>query len=74
MTPGAEPRVLKEKHRSLVLRQRGATARAIWFNCADQPMPRTPWDVAFTVERNEYQGSVTAQMHVKAVRPAAQTT
>ena len=74
VTLGAEPRVLKEKHRSLVLRQRGATARAIWFNCADQPMPRTPWDVAFTVERNEYQGSVTAQMHVKAVRPAAQTT
>ena len=71
VTLGAEPRVLKEKHRSLVLRQGGAKARAIWFNSADQPMPRLPWDVAFTVERNEYQGAVSAQMQVKAVRAAA---
>jgi hypothetical protein len=28
-------------------------------------------DVAFTIERNEYQGTVTPQMHVRAVRAAS---
>jgi single-stranded-DNA-specific exonuclease len=65
-----EPRVLKEKHLSFVLRQRGARARAIWFNSTAHELPGTPWDVAFTVERNEYQGVVSPQMHVKAVRAA----
>jgi single-stranded-DNA-specific exonuclease len=67
---GGEPRVLKEKHLSLVFRQGDTKARAIWFNSAAHALPRTPWDVAFTVERNEYQGMVSPQMHVKAVRAA----
>jgi len=65
-----EPRVLKEKHLSLVFQQNGTKARAIWFNSATQERPCTPWDVAFTIERNEYQGVISAQMHVKAVRAA----
>ena len=56
VTLGGEPRVLKEKHLSLVFRQGSAKARAIWFNSAAQELPRPPWDVAFTVERNEYRG------------------
>jgi hypothetical protein len=30
-----------------------------------------PWDVAFTVERNEYQGIVRPQVQIKAVRSTA---
>jgi single-stranded-DNA-specific exonuclease len=67
----AEPRVMKEKHLSLEFRQRGAGTRAVWFGAASHTLPKPPWDVAFTVERNEYQGTVRAQMQVKAVRSTA---
>ncbi len=67
----AEPRVMKEKHFSFILRQSGAEARAVWFGAASEPLPRLPWDVAFEIERNEYQGRVTPQMQIRAVRTAA---
>ncbi len=31
-------------------------------------LPRGPWDVAFTVERNEFNGRVDAQMQIVAIR------
>jgi single-stranded-DNA-specific exonuclease len=70
VTLTAEPRVMKEKHLSLLLRQDGREARAVWFGAAELELPRLPWDVAFTIERNEYQGRVTPQLHVRAVRSA----
>ncbi len=63
-----EPRVLKEKHLLLTLRQDGDDSRAIWFNSAAQKLPPQPWDIAFEIERNEYQGYVSPQIQVKAVR------
>jgi len=59
---------MKEKHLSLMLRQGRDEHRAVWFGSAAQELPRLPWDVAFTIERNEWQGNVSAQIHVKAVR------
>jgi single-stranded-DNA-specific exonuclease len=70
VTPAAEPRVLKEKHLSLILRQGNRERRAIWFNAAAESLPQAPWDIAFTVERNEYQGLIAPQIHLKAVRAA----
>lgn len=67
----SEPRILKEKHLSLMLRQAKHRRKAIWFNGAGEPLPPQPWDVAFTLERNEYQGNVTADIRVKAVRTAS---
>ncbi len=67
----AEPRVMKEKHLSLIFRQGGDEYRAVWFGSASEALPRLPWDVAFEIERNDYQGNVSAQIHVKAVRAAA---
>lgn len=63
-----EPRVMKEKHLSLMLRQGRDEHRAVWFGAAAETLPRQPWDIAFTIERNEWQGSVSAQIHIKAVR------
>ena len=63
-----EPRVMKEKHFSFVLRQGRNEYRAVWFGAAGEALPKPPWDVAFTIERNEWQGSVSADMHVRAVR------
>jgi len=70
VTLGGEPRMLKEKHLSLMLRQGRRDHRAIYFNAASETLPRLPWDVAFTVERNEYGGCVTPQMRVRAIRHA----
>jgi single-stranded-DNA-specific exonuclease len=63
-----EPRVMKEKHLSLVLRQAGRELRAVWFGAGGIELPRLPWDVAFTIERNAYQGIVSAQIQLKSVR------
>ena len=71
VTLAAEPRVLKEKHYSFLLHQGRHRFRAIWFGSAEETLPRLPWDVAFEIERNEYQGVVAPQMHVRAVRSAA---
>jgi single-stranded-DNA-specific exonuclease len=68
VTLAREPRVLKEKHLSFSLRQGRDEVRGIWFGSAATTLPRLPWDIAFTVEKNEYQGMVTAQLQVKAVR------
>ncbi len=70
--PAAEPRVLKEKHLRLMLRQPGGGGKpAIYFNGAGVALPNPPWDVAFQVEPNEFRGETTLQMQVQALRPAA---
>lgn len=64
---------MKEKHLSLEIRQDKETARAIWFNGATDPVPKAPWDVAFELVRNEYQGRVQPQIQIRALRSAAGT-
>jgi len=44
--------------------------QAIYFRGAEEKLPRPPWDVAFTVERNEFNGRVEAQMQIVAIRSA----
>ena len=68
VTLAGEPRVMKEKHLSLMLRQHGDEYRAVWFGAANDERPRLPWDIAFQIERNEWQGTVTPQIHIRAVR------
>lgn len=70
--PAGEPRVLKEKHLRLMLRQAGGGGLpAIYFNGAGVTLPRPPWDVAFQIEPNEYRGETTLQIQVQAIRAAA---
>lgn len=68
VTPSSPPRVLKEKHLRLELRSGGGRARAIWFNAAIDSLPRPPWDVAYTVSRNTWQGRDEVQIQIIAVR------
>lgn len=69
--PAKEPRVLKEKHLRLEFQgTRPVPLAAIFFNGAIEKLPRAPWDMAFTVERNTYQGRTTLQIQVVALREA----
>ncbi|MBA2432597.1 MAG: single-stranded-DNA-specific exonuclease RecJ [Chthoniobacterales bacterium] len=69
--PAAPPETLKEKHLVLRLRQRNRQMRAIFFGGAEEPLPPPPWDVAFRVQADEYQGERRLQLQVQAVRAAA---
>jgi single-stranded-DNA-specific exonuclease len=69
--PAAEPRVVKDKHLVLRLRQRNYHARAIFFDGASAPLPAPPWDIAFRVQSDEYEGEKRLQVHVQAVRAAS---
>lgn len=68
VTLAAAPRVMKEKHYSFLLRQDGDEYRAVWFGGVAHDLPRQPWDVAFKIERNEWNGTVSPQIHIRAVR------
>ena len=68
VTHVGEPRVMKERHFSLVLRQDRHDIRAVWWGAADYPLPPLPWDVAFTVSRNEWNGTVSPQVEIKDLR------
>lgn len=70
VSPSSPPRVLKEKHLRLELRSAGRHAQAIWFNASIDSLPRPPWDVAYTVNRNTWQGRNEAQIQIIAVRTA----
>lgn len=72
ITPASAPKVMKEKHLRLDLRTSAGRRQAVWFNGALEELPRTPWDVAYTVERNTWQGRDEAQVRILAVRSSAE--
>ncbi|MFN2508304.1 MAG: single-stranded-DNA-specific exonuclease RecJ [Chthoniobacterales bacterium] len=69
--PVVAPRILKEKHLVLRMRQGCHHARAIFFDGAATPLPDPPWDVAFRIHTDEYQGEKRLQVHVQALRATA---
>jgi single-stranded-DNA-specific exonuclease len=68
--PAVEPQVLKEKHLVLRLRQLSHFRRAIFFDGALAPLPKPPWDIAFRVNADEYEGETRLQIQVEALRAA----
>ena len=69
--PTIAPQVLKEKHLVLRLRQKNHFQRAIFFDGASSPLPQAPWDMAFRLSSDEYEGETRLQIHVEALRTAA---
>jgi single-stranded-DNA-specific exonuclease len=68
--PVAPPRVVKDKHLILRLRQGTRHRRAVYFDCAPNELPPAPWDIAFRIHADEYGGDTLIAMHVEAVRAA----
>ncbi|MGI8889194.1 MAG: single-stranded-DNA-specific exonuclease RecJ [Chthoniobacterales bacterium] len=68
--PAAPSQTLKEKHLALRLQQDGCYQRAIFFGGAAAPLPAPPWDVAFRIGADEWEGEQRLQMIVEAIRTA----
>ena len=69
--PAVAPQVLKEKHLVLRLRQKDQFRRAIFFDGASSPLPASPWDMAFRLSADEYEGETRLQIQVEALRASA---
>ncbi len=68
--PVGSPRLVKEKHLILRLRQRNHHRRAVFFDGASTPLPPAPWDVAFRIRADEYQGDTLLGIQIQSVREA----
>jgi hypothetical protein len=69
--PAVAPQILKEKHLVLRLRQNDHFRRAIFFDGAAAPLPASPWDMAFRLSADEYEGETRLQIQVEALRASA---
>lgn len=67
----ATPRVINDKHLVLRLRQGNCHQRAVYFDAANAPLPPTPWDIAFRIRADEYEGETRLDMQIQALRKAA---
>jgi single-stranded-DNA-specific exonuclease len=68
--PVAPPRVANEKHLIFRLRQGDRNRRAVYFDGAATELPAPPWDVAFRIGADEYDGETLVGMRIEAVRAA----
>jgi len=68
--PLAPPQEVKEKHLILRLRQGNYHRRAIFFDSVNVSLPRPPWDIAFRIRADEYEGETRLGMQIQAVRQA----
>jgi single-stranded-DNA-specific exonuclease len=71
VTPAAPPRVMGDKHLRLQLRQGDARRRAVFFDGAAQELPKPPWDIAFRIRPDDYQGERLLEIQVQALRSAS---
>ena len=68
--PVASPRVVNEKHLIFRLRQGDRHRRAVFFDGMTNPLPPAPWDIAFRINADEYEGEILVGMQIEAVRAA----
>jgi single-stranded-DNA-specific exonuclease len=72
--PAAPPQVVNDKHLTLRLRQQNACRRAVFFDGASEPLPPAPWDIAFRIRPDDYNGQRLVGMQVQAMRSAVSLT
>lgn len=71
ITPSGTPRTMKEKHLKIEFSAGRRRVPAVFFNATLDALPRPPWDVAYTLDWNCWQGRTEAQMRIVGVRGAA---
>ena len=68
--PVAPPRIVGEKHLIFRLRQGDRSRRAVYFDSAATELPVPPWDVAFRIGVDEYDGETLVGIRIEAIRAA----
>jgi hypothetical protein len=53
------------------LKQHNWQQRAIYFDGTTAPLPPLPWDVAYRIRSDVYEGETRIQLQVHALRTAA---
>lgn len=71
VSPASAPREMKEKHLKIEFAAGRRRLSAVFFNARLDALPRPPWDVAYTLEWNTWQGRTEAQMRIVDLRRAA---
>lgn len=71
VAPAAPPRVINDKHLMLNLRQQNTRRRAMYFDGATQQLPPHPWDIAFSIRPDDYNGERLVAVQVHALRSAS---
>lgn len=68
VTPYWEPRILRERHIKFDFIEDHRKISGIFFDGAIDGVPTPPWDIAFRLERNDFQGRIEPQIQVVALR------
>lgn len=71
ISPADTPRVMKEKHLKIEFSAGRRRFPAVFFNARLDDLPRPPWDVAYLLDWNVWQGRTEAQMRIVDIRKAA---
>jgi single-stranded-DNA-specific exonuclease len=69
--PVGAPRVSNEKHLIFRLRQGRRHRRAVYFDSAANQLPPAPWDIAFRIGLDEYDGETLVSMRIEGLRAAS---
>jgi single-stranded-DNA-specific exonuclease len=59
---------MKNKHLRLMLRQGYHEQDAVFFGGGEHELPKPPWDIAFTIDRNTFKGKTTLQIIMQDIR------
>jgi len=70
VAPSSTPRIMKEKHLRIEFGSGRNRVSAVYFNAPVDQMPRPPWDIAFTLEWNIWQGRSEPQLQIVEIRGA----
>ena len=66
------PHHMKNHHLRLMLRQGYHEQDAVYFGGGETPLPDPPWDIAFTIDRNNFRGRTTLQLVIQDVKSAVE--
>jgi single-stranded-DNA-specific exonuclease len=58
---------MKNNHLRLKMRQAGDEKSAVFFGGGDRDLPPTPWDIAFTIDRNNFRGNTSLQIVIQDI-------
>jgi len=61
------PIQMKNNHLRLKMRQAGDEKSAVYFGGGDRDLPPTPWDIAFTIDRNNFRGNTSLQIVIQDI-------